>query len=81
MGLGEEKHLIHMTGFPLTKSGGYPSQSFLNRTSSSHREMDSLRFHLYLSSLLVIAMLKGHSVSLPLGLFWLEQLLKKQKLA
>lgn len=66
MGLGEEKHLIHMTGFPLTKSGGYPSQSFWNNTSNSHREMESLRFYLYLSSVLCDSNVEGAFCELAL---------------
>lgn len=66
MGLCEEKHLRHMTGFPLTKSGGYPSQSFWNNTASSYREMDSLRFYLYLSSLLCDSNVEGALIELAL---------------
>ena len=70
MGLGEEKPFIHVTGFPLIESGGHPSQLFWNNIASLQSEMD---FY-------VMAMLEGHSMSLPFGLLSLEQLLKNQKL-
>lgn len=51
-GLGEDKLFIHMTGFPLTKSGGHLSQLFWNDTASLQREMGSHRSYRHLSSLL-----------------------------
>lgn len=70
MGLGEEEPFIHVTGFPLTKSGGHPSQLFWNDSASLQSAMDFS----------AMAMLEGHSVSLPFDLLSLEQLLKNQEL-